>query len=251
MYVFNFNSLMSSILICFFPVMSVSSFFLLNFYENAKTFFPPKVILQYFMGWYWFWPWLKVWVRVKAVSIRLYLQPLLMYCSAQCIWICFGTKSFHCSSLACFVHCSRKRKQFPSFCSSFLSSLINVPRWCESALFHCRGLICLFSIMQAIVAQTADLHCSPSSHRCNLMRRLTLCWQEEPEQWGVCICLAASSSNRFCFWTFSLLLRCPNDRDRILLKYKPKQKGKKNNPVTSWTVSGRCRSSTTMVSEDA
>lgn len=56
----------------------------------------------------------------------------------------------------------------------------------------------------------------------------------------MCICLAASSSNRFFFWTFSLLLRGPNDRDRILLKYKPKQKEKKNNPVTSWAVSGRC-----------
>lgn len=78
------------------------------------------------------------------------------------------------------------------------------------------------------------------------MRRLTLCWQEEPEQWGMCMCLAASSGSRFCFWTFSLLLRCPNDRDRILLKYKPKQ----NKPVTSWAVSGRCRSSATTVSED-
>lgn len=112
-----------------------------------------------------------------------------------------------------------------------------------------QGLDSSFSIMQAIVAPTADLHCSPSSHRCNLMRRLTLCWQEEPEQWGMCICLAASSSKRFCFWTFSLLLRCPNDADRILLKCRPKQKGK-NKPVTSWAVSGRCRSSATMVSED-
>lgn len=78
------------------------------------------------------------------------------------------------------------------------------------------------------------------------MRHLTLCWQEEPEQWATCICLAASSSNRFCFWTFSLLLRCPNGRDRILLKYKPK----KIKTVTSLAVLGRSRSSATTASED-
>lgn len=71
-----------------------------------------------------------------------------------------------------------------------------------------------FSITQAVLTQAADLYCSPSSHRCNLMRHLTLCWQEEPEQWATCICLAASSSNGCCcFWT--LLSGCPNGRERI------------------------------------
>lgn len=145
------------------------------------------------------------------------------------------------------MRCSKK--------DSFLQSANEVlTNECAAAVWKravsLQGLDSSFSFTQAVVTETADLHCSPSSHRCSLMRHLTLCWQEEAAQWAACICLAASSSNRFCFWTFSPAEVSKWRRRNPAQKETKKKQKTKQKTATSWAASGRIRRSATTASED-